>query len=90
MKDEKLVIGEAATSADLRQRMPEPGYHHRISPKGGSRSWPPGSLGLCRAENGKLKNVGFELLARGKELADNLKTEVAAVCFDTVWTVWKA
>src|SRR4030042_754581 len=29
---------------------------------------------------GDLKNVAFELLARGRELADTLKTERAAVC----------
>jgi len=29
---------------------------------------------------GSLKNVGYELLARGRELADTLKTELCAVC----------
>jgi len=29
---------------------------------------------------GNLKNVGYELLARGRELADTLKTELCAVC----------
>jgi len=31
--------------------------------------------------NGKLKSVGYELIARGRELADTLKTELCAVCF---------
>ncbi|MDD4858967.1 MAG: FAD-binding protein [Dehalococcoidales bacterium] len=30
---------------------------------------------------GKLKGVGYELLAKGRELADTLQTELAAVCF---------
>jgi electron transfer flavoprotein alpha subunit len=30
--------------------------------------------------NGKLSNVGFELLARGRELADTLGTDLSAVC----------
>jgi len=29
----------------------------------------------------KLKSVGYELLAKGRELADTLKTELCAVCF---------
>ena len=31
--------------------------------------------------DGKVKNVGYELLAEGRKLADSLKTEVGAVCF---------
>ena len=31
--------------------------------------------------NGKIKNVAFELLAKGRELADALKTDLSAVCF---------
>jgi electron transfer flavoprotein alpha subunit len=30
---------------------------------------------------GAIKNVSYELLARGRELADTLKTDVSAVCF---------
>jgi len=30
--------------------------------------------------NGQIKNVAYELLAKGRELADTLKTELAAVC----------
>ncbi len=31
--------------------------------------------------DGKLKGVAFELLSKGKQLADTLKTELCAVCF---------
>ena len=31
--------------------------------------------------DGRLKSVGFELLAKGKQLADNLAAELCAVCF---------
>ncbi len=32
-------------------------------------------------QGGKLKQVGYELLAKGRELADSLGVELAAVCF---------
>lgn len=31
--------------------------------------------------DGKLKSVGYELVSKGRELADTLKTELGAVCF---------
>ena len=31
--------------------------------------------------NGEIKGVGYELLSKGRELADTLKTELCAVCF---------
>ena len=36
---------------------------------------------FAEARDGQLKGVGYELLARGRELADGLKTELCAVCF---------
>jgi len=36
---------------------------------------------FAEQRNGKLKGVGYELLAKGRELADTLKTELVAVCF---------
>ena len=42
-----------------------------------------GSRGVwvfAEQRRGKLKNVAFELLSRGRELADTLKTELCAVC----------
>ncbi len=36
---------------------------------------------FAEQRDGRLKNVAFELLARGRELANNLKTELCAVCF---------
>ena len=42
-----------------------------------------GSLGVwvfAEQRRGSLKNVAFELLSRGRELADILKTELCAVC----------
>ncbi|MDP2931621.1 MAG: electron transfer flavoprotein subunit alpha [Chloroflexota bacterium] len=36
---------------------------------------------FAEQRNGKLKWVGYELLAKGRELADTLKTELCAVCF---------
>ncbi|MDO8567857.1 MAG: electron transfer flavoprotein subunit alpha [Dehalococcoidales bacterium] len=36
---------------------------------------------FAEQRDGKLKNVAFELLSRGRELADTLKTELCAVCF---------
>jgi electron transfer flavoprotein alpha subunit len=36
---------------------------------------------FAEQRGGVLKNVGFELLSRGRELADILKTELCAVCF---------
>ena len=35
---------------------------------------------FAEQRRGGLKNVGFELLSRGRELADTLKTELCAVC----------
>jgi len=35
---------------------------------------------FAEQRRGSLKNVGFELLSRGRELADTLKTELCAVC----------
>jgi len=35
---------------------------------------------FAEQRRGKLKNVAFELLARGRELADTLKTDLSAVC----------
>ncbi|MGD1118109.1 MAG: FAD-binding protein [Dehalococcoidales bacterium] len=35
---------------------------------------------FAEQRRGTLKNVGYELLARGRELADTLKTELCAVC----------
>ncbi|MFH1015822.1 MAG: electron transfer flavoprotein subunit alpha, partial [Chloroflexota bacterium] len=36
---------------------------------------------FAEQRNGKLRGVGYELLAKGRELADTLKTELTAVCF---------
>ena len=36
---------------------------------------------FAEQRNGKLKGVACELLSRGRELADTLKTELGAVCF---------
>ncbi len=36
---------------------------------------------FAEQRRGSLKNVAFELLSRGRELADTLKTELCAVCF---------
>jgi electron transfer flavoprotein alpha subunit len=36
---------------------------------------------FAEQRRGNLKNVAFELLSRGRELADTLKTELGAVCF---------
>lgn len=35
---------------------------------------------FAEQRDGKLKSVSFELLAKGRELADSLKTELCAVC----------
>ena len=36
---------------------------------------------FAEQRNGQLKSVGYELLSRGRELADTLDTELCAVCF---------
>ncbi len=36
---------------------------------------------FAEQRDGQLKSVGYELLSRGRELADTLKTELCAVCF---------
>ncbi len=36
---------------------------------------------FAEQRNGKLKSVAYELLTRGRELADTLQTELCAVCF---------
>ena len=36
---------------------------------------------FAEQRNGKLKSVAYELLTRGRELADTLQTELGAVCF---------
>ena len=36
---------------------------------------------FAEQRDGKIKNVAYELLAKGRELADTLKTELCAVCF---------
>ena len=36
---------------------------------------------FAEERNGEIKNVGYELLSKGRELADTLKTELCAVCF---------
>jgi len=36
---------------------------------------------FAEQRDGKLKSVNYELLAKGRELADTLKTELCAVCF---------
>ena len=36
---------------------------------------------FAEQRDGKLKNVTYELLAKGRELADTLETELSAVCF---------
>jgi len=36
---------------------------------------------FAEQKDGRLKSVGYELLARGRELADSLNTELCAVCF---------
>jgi len=40
-----------------------------------------GVLVFVEQRDGKLKSVAYELLAKGRELADSLKTELSAVCF---------
>jgi electron transfer flavoprotein alpha subunit len=36
---------------------------------------------FAEQRNGQLKSVGYELVSKGRELADALKTELCAVCF---------
>ena len=36
---------------------------------------------FAEQRNGKIKSVAYELLAKGRELADALQTELSAVCF---------
>ena len=36
---------------------------------------------FTETKNGKLKSVDYELLAKGRELANTLKTELCAICF---------
>ncbi len=36
---------------------------------------------FAEQRDGRLKNVDYELLAKGRELADTLKTDLSAVCF---------
>ncbi len=36
---------------------------------------------FAEQRDGRLKNVAYELLAKGRELADSLQTELSAVCF---------
>jgi electron transfer flavoprotein alpha subunit len=36
---------------------------------------------FAEQRDGRLKNVAYELLAKGRELADNLRTELSALCF---------
>jgi electron transfer flavoprotein alpha subunit len=36
---------------------------------------------FAEQRDGKLKSVGYELLAKGRQLADTLKTELCAICF---------
>ncbi len=36
---------------------------------------------FAEQRDGKLKSVAYELLAKGRELADTLKTELGAICF---------
>jgi electron transfer flavoprotein alpha subunit len=36
---------------------------------------------FAEQRNGRVKGVAYELLAKGRELADTLKTELSAVCF---------
>jgi len=36
---------------------------------------------FAEQRRGRLKNVAYELLAKGRELADTLKTDLSAVCF---------
>jgi len=36
---------------------------------------------FAEQRNGRLKSVAYELLAKGRELADSLETELSAVCF---------
>ena len=40
-----------------------------------------GTWVFAEVRGGKLKSVGYELLAKGRELADILKTELCAICF---------
>jgi electron transfer flavoprotein alpha subunit len=36
---------------------------------------------FAEQRNGEIRSVAYELLARGRELADALQTELSAVCF---------
>ena len=36
---------------------------------------------FAEQRDGKLKSVAYELLSKGRELADTLKTELSAICF---------
>src|SRR3972149_11102674 len=36
---------------------------------------------FAEVEKGKIKDVGFELVSKSRQLADALKTEVCAICF---------
>ena len=36
---------------------------------------------FAEQRNGRLKNIAYELLSKGRELADGLQTELGAICF---------
>jgi electron transfer flavoprotein alpha subunit len=82
MQDDKLIIGDGCNLCGACvDECPSEAIIIETVQKEEAAAGHQGVWVFAEQRDGKLKNVGFELLARGRELADILKTEVAAVCF---------
>ena len=75
IKDRCTLCGACVESCD---------YHaikiETVAPTGKADATSRGVWVFAEQRRGSLKNVAFELLSRGRELADTLKTELCAVC----------
>jgi electron transfer flavoprotein alpha subunit len=82
MQDDKLIVGEGCNLCGACQNeCPSDAIVIESAQKEEAAAGHQGVWVFAEQRDGKLKNVGFELLARGRELADTLKTELGAVCF---------
>ncbi len=82
MKDDKLVVSEGCNLCGACvNECPSQAITIEFAQKEEAAAGHQGVWVFAEQRDGKLKNVGFELLAKGRELADTLHTELDAVCF---------
>ena len=82
IKDDKIMVGEACNLCGAcRKECPAEAILIEEARAQAAAEEYRGVWVFAEQREGRLKSVAFELLAKGRELADSLQTELSAICY---------